>query len=210
MVVFRISFHALGVNSASTKSCLKMGFPHSLKTDEMPLCAFENFNWYRREVAFPLLPLPSDYENLFIDFDLAVAEEATQNFGLPEIPQVVFLAILLNDVVKLGVLHGWLTDALHPEIGNSHEVEESSVSGSASPLPNDDVRVSFGLVWPADYVVSAQLYCPARKLRCDMLRLWHLRLALRSPHLLLKEHRDLYPDFTLSDTEEAMHNFSIP
>ncbi|KAJ8443306.1 hypothetical protein Cgig2_015784 [Carnegiea gigantea] len=63
-----------------------MGFPCSLKTDKMALYVLENFEWYHREVAFPPLPLPSDYKDLCLDFDLAVAEGAAQDFGLPEIP----------------------------------------------------------------------------------------------------------------------------
>ncbi|KAJ8426919.1 hypothetical protein Cgig2_010437 [Carnegiea gigantea] len=78
----------------------------------MALHALENFNGYRREVAFPPLPLPSDYEDLCLDFDLASVEEATRNFRLPEMPQVMFLAMLLNDVVMLGILRGWLIDVM--------------------------------------------------------------------------------------------------
>jgi len=33
-----------------------------------------------------------------------VAQEAAREFELPEMPQAVFLAMLLNDTVKLGVL----------------------------------------------------------------------------------------------------------
>jgi len=85
-----------------------MGFPHSLKTDKIALYPLENFEWYRREVIFPPLILPSDHEDLCSEFDLATAEEAARDFGLLEMPQVVFLAILLNDAVKLGVLCGWM------------------------------------------------------------------------------------------------------
>ncbi|KAJ8438772.1 hypothetical protein Cgig2_009890 [Carnegiea gigantea] len=89
-----------------------MGFPHSLKTNEMALYALENFEWYCREVALPPLPLLSDYKDLRLDFDLAATEEAAHNFGLSEMVQVVFLAMLLNDAVTLGVLRGWLIDIM--------------------------------------------------------------------------------------------------
>ena len=84
------------------------GFPCILKIDEMTLYVLENFEWHPREVAFSPLPLPSDYEDLCPNFDLATAEEATRDFSLPDIPQVVFLAMLLNDAMKLGVLRGWI------------------------------------------------------------------------------------------------------
>ncbi|KAJ8444774.1 hypothetical protein Cgig2_011736 [Carnegiea gigantea] len=85
-----------------------MRFPRSLKTDEMVRYVVENFEWYHRGVSFPPLPLPSDYEDLCPDFDLAVAKEATRDFKLPEMPEVVFVMMLLNDAVKLGVLCGWI------------------------------------------------------------------------------------------------------
>ena len=68
--------------------------------DEMTLYVLGNFEWYCREVAFPPLPLPSDYEDLCPGFDLAMAEEYARDYNLPEMPQVVFLAMLLNDAVK--------------------------------------------------------------------------------------------------------------
>jgi len=86
-----------------------MGFPCSLKTDKMALYVLEKFDWYCREVAFPPLPLPSDYKDLCPDFDLATTKETTRDFEVAEVPQVVFVAMLLNDAVKLSILHGWMT-----------------------------------------------------------------------------------------------------
>ena len=65
----------------------KMGFPPTLMTDEVVLDVLGNFEWYHWEVAFPLLPLPSDYEGLCPDFDLAVAKEYALDYDLPEIPR---------------------------------------------------------------------------------------------------------------------------
>jgi len=42
--------------------------------DEMTLYILDNFEWYRREVAFPPLHLLFDYEDLCPGFDMAVAE----------------------------------------------------------------------------------------------------------------------------------------
>ncbi|KAJ8426088.1 LOW QUALITY PROTEIN: hypothetical protein Cgig2_006569 [Carnegiea gigantea] len=77
-------------------------------TDEMGLYILGNFEWYHIEVVFPPGPLPYNYKGLCLDFDLAVAEEYAQDYKVPELPQVVFLAMLLNDAVKLGVLRGWM------------------------------------------------------------------------------------------------------
>ena len=57
---------------------------------------------------FPPRLLSSDCEELFSNFVLTVAGEYTQDYEVPELPQVVFLAMLLNDVVKLSVLRGWM------------------------------------------------------------------------------------------------------
>ncbi|KAJ8432298.1 hypothetical protein Cgig2_019227 [Carnegiea gigantea] len=80
--------------------------------DKMALYILENFEWYWREVVFPPLPLPYNYRDLFLKFDLVAVEEATGDFHLPQIPQVVFCAMLPNGAMKLGVLHGWMTDMM--------------------------------------------------------------------------------------------------
>jgi len=81
-------------------------------------------------------------------------------------PQVVFLAMLLNDAVRLGVLRGWMIGIMEstlkellwstfrawvghngsnilrarcPKADNDQEEkQEDSESGDASPLPSDD------------------------------------------------------------------------
>ncbi|KAJ8437497.1 hypothetical protein Cgig2_007474 [Carnegiea gigantea] len=83
-----------------------MGFPRSLTTGEMTLYVMDNFKWYCREVVFSPKPLSYDYEELCLNFDFVVAEEHAQIYELPILPQVVFLAMLLNDAVNLGVLSG--------------------------------------------------------------------------------------------------------
>ena len=77
-----------------------MGFPHSLPTDEMALYVLGNFEWYRKEVAFQPLSLPSDYEELCPNFVLAKAADYARDYKVPELPQVVFLVILLIDTVE--------------------------------------------------------------------------------------------------------------
>ncbi|KAJ8433471.1 hypothetical protein Cgig2_020643 [Carnegiea gigantea] len=138
-----------------------MRLPHWLTTDEMALSVLGNFKWHHREVAFPPLPLLSDHEDLCSSFDLAVAEEYAQDYGLPETPQVVFLAMLLNDAVKLGIprMDNWhngvgpqrvavehlpgmvgcnrsrILDVRHQEAYSDQDEEKSSGSKGASSLP---------------------------------------------------------------------------
>jgi len=83
---FGATFHALYTDFPYIRLLFKMGFPHSLKTDEMVHYIVENFEWYHRGVSFPPLPLPSDYEDLGQDFDLAVAQEVARDFELPDMP----------------------------------------------------------------------------------------------------------------------------
>ncbi|KAJ8437188.1 hypothetical protein Cgig2_007538 [Carnegiea gigantea] len=70
--------------------------------DKIALYILENFKWDQKEVVLSPEPLPYDHKDLCPNFDLAAAEEAARDFLLPEIPQVAFCAILLNDAIKLG------------------------------------------------------------------------------------------------------------
>ena len=81
-----------------------MVFAYFLTAEEMTLLVLETFDWHLRGVAFPPLPLLDDHQDLRLDFVLASAEEAAQDFPLPEIIQVVFYAIVLNDDLELRVL----------------------------------------------------------------------------------------------------------
>ncbi|KAJ8422193.1 hypothetical protein Cgig2_011945 [Carnegiea gigantea] len=188
-----------------------MVFPHSLKTNAISLYILEKFEWYRRGVAFPPLPLPSDYEDLCSDFNLAATEEAARDFELPEIPQVVFLAMLLNDAVTLGILCGWMIDimestlkelwrrtfqvwvgrnrsnilrACYPKADSNQEKEEDSGSDEASPLPSDEGD--------------------------EKTLKWHLRGTEHPPRPLLKNYHGLCPCFDLDVAEEAARDFCIP
>ncbi|KAJ8424793.1 hypothetical protein Cgig2_017309 [Carnegiea gigantea] len=62
---------------------LPMAFPHSLDTKAMSEYVTRHFAWDRH-------------------FELAVAEEAAKYYELPELPQVIFYAIPLNEAQRLG------------------------------------------------------------------------------------------------------------
>jgi len=83
-----------------------MAFPHSLDTKAMSKFVVRRFQWGRRGKAFPPSPFPKDFRSLCPDFDLATAEQAAAQYELPELPQVIFYAMLLNEAEKLGVLQG--------------------------------------------------------------------------------------------------------
>ncbi|KAJ8435893.1 LOW QUALITY PROTEIN: hypothetical protein Cgig2_010926 [Carnegiea gigantea] len=152
----------------------------------MALYMLGNFEWYRKEVVFPPRPLPSDYEELCPGFVLAAAEEYAWDYEVPELPYVVFLAMLLNDGVKLGILHGWMIgimesalkrvavehllgmgraqqrilEAHRQEASSDSEEEESSRSDDQTPISSDgseDARLQTSRDGPATFY--AMLLC---------------------------------------------------
>jgi len=83
-----------------------MAFPCFLTTKEMVEYVVCHFKWDRHGVSFPPLPLPKDFQALCPSYELAVAKEAAEHFELPELPQVIFYVMLLNEAERLGVLYG--------------------------------------------------------------------------------------------------------
>ena len=71
-----------------------------------------HFAWDRRGIAFPLSPLPKDFQALYLSYELAVAKEAVEDYVLPELPRAIFYVMLLNEAKRLGVLHGRALRAL--------------------------------------------------------------------------------------------------
>ena len=63
-----------------------------------------NFEWDRREVAFPLSSLPNDFQALCQSYHLVITEGDTRWFELPQLSQVIFFAMLLSEAERLGVL----------------------------------------------------------------------------------------------------------
>ncbi|KAJ8437466.1 hypothetical protein Cgig2_012906 [Carnegiea gigantea] len=97
--------------------------------DEMALYVLGNVDWYRRRVTFPPLPLSSDYEDLCLDFGLAVAEEYTRDYSLPKIPQATFFAMVVNKAVELSVVSRDIARALKSTLkGLQWTTFESSLS----------------------------------------------------------------------------------
>ena len=57
-------------------------------------------------------PLPEDFHVLCLCFSLAQAEGAAAEFELPEIVQVTFYAMLLNEAFELGVAHDYMAESM--------------------------------------------------------------------------------------------------
>jgi len=61
------------------------------------------FLWVQQGKASAPSPFPKDFRPLCSDFDLAAVEHAAAYYELPELPQAIFYAMLLNETEKLGV-----------------------------------------------------------------------------------------------------------
>ncbi|KAJ8442131.1 LOW QUALITY PROTEIN: hypothetical protein Cgig2_011321 [Carnegiea gigantea] len=83
-----------------------MAFSRSLSTKEMAKYVVRHFEWDRHGMAFPPSPLPKDFQALCPSYELVVEEEAAEDYELPDLSQVIFYAMLLNEAERLGVLHG--------------------------------------------------------------------------------------------------------
>ena len=83
-----------------------MAFPRALDTKGMSEFVVRRFVWDQRGKAFPPLPLPKDFQTLCPDFNMVVAEQAVEDYGLPEITHAIFYVMLLIEAKRLGVLYG--------------------------------------------------------------------------------------------------------
>ncbi|KAJ8434679.1 hypothetical protein Cgig2_024751 [Carnegiea gigantea] len=180
-----------------------MGFPYSLKTDEMALYVIEKFKWYHRGVAFPSVPLPSDYKDLCPDCDLAAAEEAARDFELPEwyhgsgtTSRGVLSFTLPISLYKDGV--GILVKS-HLSTLLNHFRERKRTS-----FPKRESLSSFTMVFP-DFLSTKQA--------ADYVRetfKWHLRGTERPSRPLHENYHDLCPYCNLDVAEDAAQGCRIP
>ncbi|KAJ8421108.1 LOW QUALITY PROTEIN: hypothetical protein Cgig2_009237 [Carnegiea gigantea] len=72
----------------------------------------ETFKWHVRGTERPPESLPENYNDLCLYFDLSMAEEATQDFRIPEMTQVVFYAIVVSEDLELGIVNRDLAEHL--------------------------------------------------------------------------------------------------
>ncbi|KAJ8433870.1 LOW QUALITY PROTEIN: hypothetical protein Cgig2_021253 [Carnegiea gigantea] len=79
-----------------------MAFPRSLSTKEMAEYVVRHFTWDWRGATFPLSPLPKDFQASCLSYELVVVED----YELPELPQMIFYVMLLNEAERLGVMYG--------------------------------------------------------------------------------------------------------
>ncbi|KAJ8430746.1 hypothetical protein Cgig2_009637 [Carnegiea gigantea] len=107
-------FYAMLLNEAEKLGMLHGPRLRSLEVALTKLCweAFESWIWL--SASHPPRPLPEDFNVLCPYFSLAEAEDeaAAAESELPKIVQATFYAILLNEMLELGVVHEYTTERM--------------------------------------------------------------------------------------------------
>ncbi|KAJ8433501.1 LOW QUALITY PROTEIN: hypothetical protein Cgig2_018035 [Carnegiea gigantea] len=191
----------LGIVVLKNHLALKqMRFSRSLTTDEMALYVMDNFEWYRREVAFPPLHLLFDYEDLCP--------------GRCEAGRAAWVDDWHNGVNPQRV-------ALEHLLGMGRAQQESDLGGPEALCDSEERRRAWGrMTKPPSPVMAARseawlamtfgtcILCMADHVKETFK--WHFRRALRPPRPLPEDYRDLCLGFTLPDAEETACDFNIP
>ncbi|KAJ8425253.1 hypothetical protein Cgig2_015860 [Carnegiea gigantea] len=190
--------------------------------DEMALYVLGNFEYYRREVVFPPRPLPYDYRELCPNFNLTMVEEFAQDYEVLELPQVVFMSMLLNDDVKLSVLSGWMIPIMESALKELRWNAFQAWTG-CNRVPKEEYkfsgrerkRLSLCLQPESWLTIITMAFLPFRETGeiADYIRenfRWHWRSASRPPRPLPEDYRVLCLHFVLSKAEEAACEFELP
>ncbi|KAJ8436722.1 hypothetical protein Cgig2_027393 [Carnegiea gigantea] len=95
-----------------TVCAVSMAFPPTHSTREMANYVKDTFTWRWRSASRPPRPLPEDFNVLCPCFSLAEAEATAAESELPEIVQATFYAMLLNEMLELGVVHEYKAERM--------------------------------------------------------------------------------------------------
>ncbi|KAJ8432114.1 LOW QUALITY PROTEIN: hypothetical protein Cgig2_027302 [Carnegiea gigantea] len=164
-----------------------MGFPRSLMTDVMALYVLGNFELYHRKVTFP----SASTIRLQKVMPILRFGYGRRDYEVPKLPQGVFMAMLLNDAMKLGVLIGWMISVMESALKELHGLDVIGV-GSWKPIDRRSPET------------EEMADCVRENLQ------WHWRSASRPPCPLPEDYRELCPHFALSKAEEAARDFELP
>ncbi|KAJ8432238.1 hypothetical protein Cgig2_007639 [Carnegiea gigantea] len=171
-------------------SPLIMAFPPLYDSREMAGYVKESFLWCWRRALRPPHPLLEDYYVLCPHFSLTEAEGAVADFELPEMVQVTFYAMLLNEAVELGVVCGFMAE------GRKSALVRISSCGSRL-VRSEWLAATLGTEQAAEYVRD------------------HFRWTLTDPSVpspwpLLSDYRDLCPRFDLGVAMRCARDSNIP
>ncbi|KAJ8429577.1 LOW QUALITY PROTEIN: hypothetical protein Cgig2_023783 [Carnegiea gigantea] len=99
-----------GAKAAISDSAVRMAFPPTRSTREM--ANYGKLHLALEERLAPAAPLGEDFNVLCPYFSLAEAEIAAVESELPEIVQVTFYVMLLNDMLELGAVHEYTVEKM--------------------------------------------------------------------------------------------------
>ncbi|KAJ8426225.1 hypothetical protein Cgig2_003850 [Carnegiea gigantea] len=102
----------IGRASSIPISLFSVAFPPIYNTRETADYVRGSFIWRWRSASCPPRLLPEDFHVLCPRFSLFEAEGTSPDFELPKIVQVIFYAMLLNEVVELGVAHDFTVESM--------------------------------------------------------------------------------------------------
>ncbi|KAJ8438991.1 LOW QUALITY PROTEIN: hypothetical protein Cgig2_012987 [Carnegiea gigantea] len=193
------------------------------------------FHW--RSASRPSRLLPEDYQELCPHFTLSEVEEAARDFDLSEMVQATFYAMLLNDVVELGIARGFIATYLKASLEGcgGHPSNPGCISTSTAfwkhssdsefhrwrTRTSDQLRKELGererenrsdrgkkRKKQNDPISQLHKYRVEEFAR-DTFR-WSLReCSACRPNLLLEDHRDLCPSFDRGVAMQYAHNSNI-
>ncbi|KAJ8444450.1 hypothetical protein Cgig2_005972 [Carnegiea gigantea] len=198
-----------------------MAFPRSLDTKAMGEFVTRHFSWDRRGIAFPPSPLPKDFQTICPGFEL-VAEY----YELPELLQVIFYTMLLNEAERLGVRFDRWGQPLLSSVGVSLSHGSGYLVTGSTKLDSTQRAVwgrmrkpgSGGKRRESDQcprflgkygIPSYSQYERDGQLRKETF-IWHWRSASRPPRPLPEDFHVLCPCFSLDEAEGAAAEFELP
>ncbi|KAJ8429187.1 hypothetical protein Cgig2_028760 [Carnegiea gigantea] len=190
-----------------------MTFPLSLSIRDMAEYVAYHFEWDRQ----------GDFQALCPSFELAMAEEAAQRFKLPELSQVIFYAMLLNEAERLGVLYEQMPLVMELALTelrwstfescvwlNRDRIFEARFQAKAEQK-EESLRAEIGErkeIERAQYSPFVVVFPPLYNTRKMANFRW--RRATCPPHPLSDDYQDLCPCFTLPEAERAALDFELP
>ncbi|KAJ8434070.1 hypothetical protein Cgig2_007585 [Carnegiea gigantea] len=161
-----------------------------------------HFSWDRRGKAFPSSPLPKNFRTLCSDFELVVAKQVAKNYGLPELPQVIFYAMLLYEAERPGVLDR-VYEARFCQRVAREKMRRPTVRERARGERSVLVRV-VSMTFPPIHNTREM----ANYVRETFI--WRWRSISRPPHLLPEDFHMLCPRFSLVEAKGAAAEFELP
>ncbi|KAJ8423083.1 hypothetical protein Cgig2_032283 [Carnegiea gigantea] len=200
---------------------LTMAFPYSLSTSEMARYVARNFEWERRGVSFPPLPLPNDFLALCSSYEHAMAKEAAQCFHFSKLPQVIFYAMLLRKLRAPLRHRRGRTEIESWRPGSEKRLSKrrrARMPWGPPPLPGETVRKGKKKrerereregAFLTPFILAFPPLNDTREM-ADFMRKsfrWHWRSNTCPPRSLPDDYQDLRSHFVLSDAERATLDF---